>query len=129
MGFVYLLFAQIFPRAIYRAPHGQLVATEQAITQSGHPLISISCVGKVGPIGFSGLTLRATIFPGGIVIKPPFLPSFAVAAHEINAAEFKRQRGDLALEIDHTSPQVASPIRLRCGERSPFVTALASIRP
>jgi len=126
-GIGYLLFRHISPRFLYRAPREQRIATVQAIEHSGPPLTTIACGGTIGSVNFSGPLLRATVFPGGLRIKPIFLAAFAVAGSEITAIAFKREWGLSSVEIVHVSAEVASPIQLQCAKNDPFIAALQSI--
>ena len=123
----YLLFKHVFPSMMYRATNGELAEAEQAVRGSGTPLASISCGGRIGNMNYRGPLLRAEVYPGGIVVKPIFQAPFALATSDIASVHFKPEWWDKGVEIAHTSPQVTSPIFLRCSGDDPFMTALWKI--
>jgi hypothetical protein len=85
------------------------------------------CGGRLGMVQFKGPLLRVAVHPGGLVIKPLFLPAFAVAAGDITAIRHHDNLFLWGLEVAHASPQVVSPLRLGCDERSAVAEALRSI--
>jgi hypothetical protein len=123
----YLLFQHVFPSLMYRVPKEELAGVERVVLNSGAPLATTSSSGRIGEVRFGGPLLRATVYPGGLVIKPIFQASFALTASEIIGVHFKRQWWANAVEITHTSPHVAGRILLHCAEDDPFVTALRTI--
>lgn len=130
VSFAYLLFAQIFPRLIFRASTEQLAQTARLVRASGEPLATMRTGGRIGWIEFRGPLLRATVYPAGIVIEPLLLATFGVPDYEIIDIGFTggwRSLGGKRLEIHHRARHVAKPILLWCAENHPLVTALRTI--
>jgi uncharacterized membrane protein YhdT len=119
----YLLIEHVFPALIFRVPRERLDPTERAVRASGEPWATVLTSGRIGGLNLSGPLLRATVHPGGIAFKPLFLAPFALTAGEITAATYQATWLKRGLEITHHSPQVASPILVRCAEHDPFVAA------
>lgn len=124
----YLMLGVIFPRFMYRGSRQALDATERAVRDSGPPLATTYCGGRIGPVQYRGPLLRATVFPGGVVLKPFLQPPCALAAAEITGVRDSPVRWPIGqIAIVHTSAQVARPIYLGCGASSPFVAALRGV--
>ena len=125
----YLLFNHVFPSMMYRATNRELAEAEQAVRRSGTPLASICCGGRIGNgnMNYRGPLVHAEVYPGGILVKPIFQAPFALATSDIASVHFKPEWWDKGVEIAHTSPQVTSPIFLRCSGDDPFMTALRKI--
>ena len=120
VAMAYLLFQHIFPATIYRAgPQARTLAT-QTLEATGTPLAQTTCGGSIGRLQFRGPLLRVTIYPGGILLKPLFLPAAAVLNHEITAIHPQKMWFREVVEITHRAQSLASPIRLACGADDPI---------
>lgn len=126
LAFLTLRF--VYPRLMFRAGGAALAATARAVQGSGPPLASVRCGGRVGGLRYNGPLLRATVFPGGVVIEPLFQAAFAVPVAAISAVAFTRVGlGVPVVELVHTSTEVASPLLLQVTETQPFAAALRDL--
>lgn len=66
----YLLLGELFPALLRSsiAPGNDLAVQE--ITNSGPELASAACGGQIGSLSASRGLLRATVYPGGVVVRP-----------------------------------------------------------
>lgn len=127
VSMAYLLFQHVFPSFTYRASKEAIAGAADDVRRSGPQLAKTACSGRVGGVNYSGPTIHAAAYPGGIVIKPLFQSPFASAASAITDVRASREWWVKGIEIVHTSAQVTSPIFLHCDEDDPFVATLRAI--
>lgn len=128
-GLSLLNFHRRFARTVYQVPMATIAAREERIRNAGPLLATRRSSGEIGPMSLPGPWLRTTIFPAGVVIAPLFHRPFAIAAADIMRVRFRRGWLHQGIELIHRSPQVPSPILLRCGENAPLLVALRAIAP
>jgi hypothetical protein len=125
IGMAYLLFTFVFPRALGRAGP-ETPGRVRSVAESGPLVASISCSGKVGSLS---LPLRVSVHPGGVIIKPLWMPPRAVLAHEISSI---RRRSSIlrgGIEVEHSATDVTSPIMLIVRDDSPVAQAIRKVAP
>ncbi len=113
LAFGYLFFALVFPRFLYRSrPAERQRAVQQLQASGGAVLATTRCGGRLGSLNFSGPLLGVTVYQGGLLIKPVFMPPIALFSYEIRAVYPARWWFSSVTTIAHSSAAVASPIRL-----------------
>jgi hypothetical protein len=120
VAMAYLLFQHIFPATIYRAGSQARTLATQTLETTGTPLAQTTCGGSIGRLQFRGPLLRVAIYPGGILLKPLFMPAAALLNHEITAIHLQKMWFSEVVEITHRAQSLASPIRLACGSDDPI---------
>ena len=125
----YLLFQHFFPAAVYRKSYKDIALTVKAVRQEDTAQKKVRCGGQLGSLHISGPLIGAEVYSRGLVIKPLFMPPFAILADEMKSVKVKQGFWDKGVEIEHTSPQVNNPIRLRCENDKAFCFALESLVP
>jgi hypothetical protein len=127
-GMAYLLFAQVFRRAIYRRSDDEVAAGVRRVRASGAVVAEVRTGGNLGWVGFGGKLLRVAVHTGGVVVKPIFLPEFGIAREQVRAVR-PRKVWKLVeqVEIDHGAPDVPSPIVLALRHADPVVAALEAL--
>jgi hypothetical protein len=120
VAMAYLLFQHIFPATIYPAgPETRRQAT-QILEATGAPLAQTTCGGSIGMLQFRGPLLHVVVYPGGILLKPLFMPAVAILNHEITAIRLQKVWFSEVVEITHIAQSLASPIQLACGSDNPI---------
>jgi len=126
LAMAYLLFVWIFPLFVgsERRDTPQRVARVQ---ESGPPIASTSCSAQLGSLSISGPLLNVSVHPGGIILKPIFMPGRGILATEIAAVENKDRLWAHRVSVRHTAPDVASMVILFIKEDSPVAQAIRSL--
>lgn len=115
VGLVLLLFRVIFPATIYRSDRRQREHDIQAVQATGAPLAQTHCGGRIGLLSFRGPLMRLTVYPGGLLIKPIFMPLVALPAHTMTAIRPRKEFWIESLIIEHRAETLVSPLRFACG--------------
>lgn len=125
LGMTYLLFGFVFPALIGRA-QADTPRRVEAVRASGPELASSSCQAKIGAMN---IRVRATVHPGGIVVKPMFIAPRAVLAREMRSVQRKSSFLVRGIALQHTAPDLASPLVLRVGSDGSMEGALRKLMP
>ena len=126
----FLLFTVFFPDLIRggrQAPSGAPVASIEA---SGELIAGRRVAGRLGGLRLSGPILDVTVYPGGIVFKPPFMAAIAIPADTIDGTTADRSAAGLGsrrLWIAHHEPSAPSPIFLYVGPDDPIAVAIGEV--
>jgi hypothetical protein len=101
---------------------------EQQLHDSGAPLAATTSGGRVGILSFRRAQLRIVVFPGGILLKPWLVRSYAVLTSEITRLRIKRSFvGDQHIEITCASAPMRSPVTLYVSPGSDTARAIEHI--
>jgi hypothetical protein len=124
----YLLFRYVFPFVMsagktLRPDLGRVAR----IRGSGPLLASADPGGRVGYVHMSVGMLGADVYDAGLVIRPRFMPVFAIPVEEIRSVRHSRGLLSKRIEIVHDGIEVASPVALFGGEDSDLARAIAAI--
>jgi hypothetical protein len=122
----YLLFQHIFPAMIYRGGPEARMQAVQAVRATGAVLAKTSCGGYIGRLQFRGPLLGVEVYPGGVLFKPLLMPAVAILDHEVSSVQLQKVWLSEMVEIQHTSPSIASPIQLACSPGDPTRQMLIS---
>ncbi len=88
-GGAYLLFMYVFPAAIgAKAEPGEERVSD--IVASGAPLLRARTGGLVGSVSMSVGLLRVEVYPGGVVLRPPFMKPLGLFLSDIRAITPKK---------------------------------------
>jgi hypothetical protein len=124
----WLLFGSVFPYLMGLRGGSSLSQRERVLQESGPPLVVDFPAGQVGGVRFTVLVVRMQVFPGGVRLKPLFMPPAVILATEITGLEVHPHRlGNTELRIQHSSPDLRSPLLIKSGPESPMARALAQI--
>jgi hypothetical protein len=115
---IYLLFQYIFPAGLYYTKREAIADQAQTIQQSGLPIASMVTGGRIGVFNVTGPFLKATLYPGGLIVKPVGLPPVPIPTTTIRSAVYVDSGFNRGIEIKHSSRQVAGPIFLSCSSDS-----------
>jgi hypothetical protein len=127
-GMGYVLFRFGFPMFMGGKSESALtIARVDEIRTSGATIATARCAGRIGGVNFNGPLLQVSVLPGGIVIKPIFMPPRAIATSEISRVVPKRSIFGSRLEIEHTGTDVASPLVLYVSANSRLGLAVGSL--
>src|SRR6266568_9286604 len=121
----YVIFRFVFPNSI----GGQIdsdgaSSRARLVRESGAAIASGRCAGQVGGVRFSGPLLSVTVFPAGFLIKPLFMPSYAILSVEIGRVVPISGLFGRRLQIDHAGIGAASPLILYISEKTPLAKAI-----
>ncbi len=111
-------------RRTLRATPAAMDRQVRAIQDSGERLAARRCAGNVGGISVSTWALQVTMYPAGLVFALPLWLRFAVPHTAISAVRRGQGWRRGSIELLHTSPLIASPIRLWCADDRAFMGAL-----
>ena len=82
------------------------------VRATGVELFSARIASSIGGVSLNGL-IRVAVYPGGVILLPPLMAGAAIPLPEIRSVTVVKEgvrRG--WIEIDHASPDVASPVYL-----------------
>jgi hypothetical protein len=130
VGIGYLLVRQSFPPPLEGAGAAVLNRQRvQQIEQSGPLIASVRCGGSLGQVRLGWPLLKASVHPGGLLIKPVFMSPRAILAAEVSRAYIQRSfLSGRPLVIDHVAMGLRSPIKLYLSSASVFArTVLARL--
>jgi hypothetical protein len=82
-----LLFLYFSSRIAGTLPRAEAIGRAARVRLSGPAIASARTAGTIGVVFFSRPLLRVDVHPGGVLVKPPFLPERAILASEISAVE------------------------------------------
>jgi hypothetical protein len=125
LGMAYVLFAFVFPSLMGRAQAATPQRVE-AVRTSGPELASTSCSAKIGSVN---IRVRATVHPGGIVVKPMLIGPRAVLAREMRNLQPKSSFLLRGIALEHAAPDLASPLVLWVGRDASVESALRRLMP
>jgi hypothetical protein len=127
-GMGYMLFRFGFPMFMGgKSESAATMARVEEIRTSGPTIATARCAGRIGGVTISGPLIQVSVLPGGIVIKPIFMPPRAIGASEISRVFPKRRIFGNYLEIEHAGTDVASPLILYVSADSRVGRALGSL--
>jgi len=125
LGMAYLLFGVVFPAVVGRQGRGQAAEREMLLRASGPELASGKPGGRIGILNMSGGLLDARVFPGGLLLKPVFMPPLAILKTEITDLRVsKALLGGQYVEITYASPGMTSPTLLYTSPTSDLARAI-----
>jgi hypothetical protein len=127
VAMAFLLFRYVFPFLMSGKAPGQAPARVAEIRASGGPSWQGSPGGVAGGLNASKGLLGATVYPGGIVVTPRFMESFAIRADEIRSVRLGRRLISPTIEVEHAGIDVASPLVLYGGPESPQAVAILAL--
>jgi hypothetical protein len=124
----FLLFRYVFPYVMSggrtQRPDQERVAR---IRGSGPMLASADPGGRVGEVHMTIGMLGVDVYDAGLVIRPRFMPPFAIPVEEIRSVRHGRSLLSKRLEIEHDGLEVPSTVGLFIGEDSHVARAIAAI--
>jgi hypothetical protein len=124
----YLLFQFDFPGLMKgKITPDAMAERARAIEASGPLLASAKSGGRIGGLGFSGSLLKASVYPGGIVVKPVFMATRTILAPEISSVTPARMFVSQTLEIRHAGVDSRSPLILSVAGDSAIAAAIRSM--
>ena len=122
-----LLLKHEFPKKLFRGSPQDREQTARAIRASGPPTIEFGCAGKIGGLNFSNGLIKVAAYPGGLDFNLRFIGEFGVATSEIARVEKNASLLNSGIEITHHSPNIVSPILLRCANNETATRALLAL--
>lgn len=126
-GTGYLLVTRLFPRGIYLRGANEAGDGADRVRRSGAPLAEARAGGRLGWVDFGGPFLRLSVHPGGLVVKPIWMPAFGIRREDIRAVRRVRSPFGDRIEIEHASPDVRSPLRFTGKTGDAFVADLEGL--
>ena len=114
LSFLYLLVSFLFPLFMGLRQGPSVIERMQSLRTSGEVLASVRSGGGVAGLKVGLPLLRVDVYPGGISIRPLLQQPVAILKAEIRRVEWA-DRG-WTVEIDHRSPDIASPVALSGAE-------------
>ena len=101
---------------------------EALLRSTGAPLATTRSGGRIGRAYLRHGFLKIEVYPGGILLKPTLMTSFAVLTSEITGVRVKRGLFEgTFVEIECSSPVVNSPLALFVGPLSQVARAIEQI--
>jgi hypothetical protein len=126
VGLLLLIFRVMLPMQIYRSSAQERKRDLEQLLATGSPLAHIRCGGALGRQPFSGPTISVSVYPGGIAIKPIFMPPAAIFNHEITRIRPWTLILTEGMYIDHQGRSMVTPLSLACGQRHPVYMLLTA---
>lgn len=123
----FLLFRYVFP---YVMSGGRTQPDQERVARirgSGPMLASADPGGRVGDVRMIAGMLGVDVYDAGLVIRPRFMPPFAIPVEEIRSLRHGRSLLSKRLEIEHDGLEVASTVALFMGEDSHVARAITAI--
>lgn len=120
VGLLVLIFRVILPKQIYRSNAQERIQDSEQLLATGSPLAHMSCGGALGRQPFRGPTINVTVYPGGIMIKPLFMPPAVIFNHEISGIRPWSLILTEGIYIDHQGRSLVTPVSLECSQRHPL---------
>ncbi|GEM_PF-3926169 len=88
-GYGYVVMRFVFPFFMGR-DKAEVEPKIEVIQSSGELLAETRCGGSISNVWASWPLLHVTIYPGGIVVEPSFMPAMAMQSTEIKSLEYKK---------------------------------------
>jgi len=128
-GGFFLLFTVIVPRMIFLRGEEDRAAAVKRVQRSGEAVATAKVGGRLGWANFGGPLIRVSVHPGGIHLKPLWMPAFAVEKEHIRSVGERKHFLQRRLEIRHDSRDVRSPLLLDARSGTPLAEALEGLGP
>ena len=125
---MYLFTQVIDPRFMGHQSRAESRQREEQLRGTGSPLAVSSSGGRIGRAHLRRGSLRIEVYPGGILLKPWFMASFAVLTAEISGLRI--EQGVLTgafIEVDCPSSLTNSPVALFVAPSSAVAKAIEHI--
>ena len=125
-GLLTLIFRVLLPMQIFRSNVQERKRDLEQLQATGNPLAQMSCGGALGRQPFRGPTINVTIYPGGIAIKPIFMPTAVIFNHEITGIRPWSLLFVEGMYLDHHGRSMVTPVSLQCSQRHPLRVLLTA---
>lgn len=126
VGLLMLIFRVILPMQIYRSNVQERKRDLEQLLATGRPMAHISCGGALGRQPFRGPTINVTVYPGGVAIKPIFMPPAVIFNHEITGVRPWSLIITEGIYLDHRGRSMVTPVSLECSQRHPLRVLLTA---
>jgi hypothetical protein len=127
-GMGYMLFRFGFPMFMGGKSESAVTMARVAQIRASGPMIATArCAGRIGEISISGPLLGVSVMPGGVVIKPIFMPPRGIDASEISRITPKSGIFANRLEIEHSGTDFGSPLVLYVSAESAIGRAIRGL--
>jgi hypothetical protein len=123
----YLLFRFAFPAMMGSVDPVATSGDAASIRSSGPPLATGRTSGRIGGLTFGGPLVAVSVYRGGIVIKPVFMPERAIPLAAIQRITTQRSRLGDRVVVEYIGP--GSPLVVVGRLDRPVATAIVSLAP
>jgi hypothetical protein len=115
-----LIFRVILPMQIFRSSAQERKRDLEQLLATGSPLAHMRCGGALGRQPFQGPTINVTVYPGGIAIKPIFMPTAVIFNRDITGIRPWSLIITEGIYLDHRGRSIVTPVSLECQQRHPL---------
>jgi hypothetical protein len=129
-GGAYLLFTVVFPDLVRRGGPEVSASPATSIEGTGDLIAGRRVAGRLGDLRLGGPILRVAIYPGEILLRPPFMAPVRLPTEAIEGTAQDRDMfgyGARRLWIAHHEPTAPTPIMLYVGPDDPIAVAITAM--